>query len=86
MFNPGLRTLIHFLGDVGDREPVNFSGLCLGGKRGYGMVGRYLKFCLAATLIDVVAVRKGRGRYPSRDYALSERGRRLLKLFEEGLD
>jgi hypothetical protein len=50
------------------------------------MVGRYLKFCMVARLIDVVAVRKGRGRYPSRDYALSERGRRLLELFREGLE
>ncbi|UCD44115.1 MAG: hypothetical protein JSV27_08210 [Candidatus Bathyarchaeota archaeon] len=86
MYNLGVRTLIQLLGDVGDREPVNFSDLCLGGRRGYGMVGRYLKFCMAAGLIDVVAVRKGRGRYPSRDYALSERGRRLLELFGEGFE
>jgi hypothetical protein len=47
------------------------------------MVSRYLRFCLEHGLIRVVAVRKGRGRYPSRDYDLSERGRRLLGIFEE---
>jgi len=47
------------------------------------MVSRYLKFCLEQGLIRVVAERKGRGYYPSRDYDLSERGRRLLEIFEE---
>jgi DNA-binding HxlR family transcriptional regulator len=47
------------------------------------MVSRYLKFCLEQGLIRVVAERRGRGCYPSRDYDLSERGRRLLEIFEE---
>jgi hypothetical protein len=45
-FNPGLRTLIKFLRDVEARQPVNFSGLCRDGRRGYGMVERYIRFCL----------------------------------------
>ena len=45
-------------------------------------MSRYLRFCLEQGLIRVVAVRKGRERYPSRDYDLSER-RRLLGIFEE---
>ena len=80
-FNPGLRTLIGFLRDVESRLPVNFSGLCRDGRRGYGMVGRYIRFCLEEELIQIVAVRRGRGRYPSKDYALSGRGRKLLDLF-----
>ena len=80
-FNPGLRTLIGFLRDVESRQPVNFSGLCRDGRRGYGMVGRYIRFCLEEELIQIVAVRRGRGRYPSKDYALSEKGRKLLDLF-----
>ena len=80
-FNPGLRTLIKFLRDVEARQPVNFSGLCRDGRRGYGMVGRYIRFCLEGELIQIVAIKRGRGRYPSKDYALSERGQKLLNLF-----
>ena len=81
--NPGLRTLLSFLNRVGSRAPANFTALCEGGWRGYGMVSRYLRFSLKYGLIRVVAERRGRGRYPSRDYDLSERGRRLLEIFEE---
>jgi DNA-binding PadR family transcriptional regulator len=80
--NPGLRTLLSFLNRVGSRAPANFTALCKGGWRGYGMVSRYLRFCLEHGLIRVVAERRGRGRYPSKDYDLSERGRRLLEIFE----
>lgn len=82
MLNPGLRTLVGFLEGVKRGAPVSFSGLCVGGRRGYGMVGRYLRFCLDRGLIWVVEVRKGR-RYPSRLYALTGRGERLLEIFED---
>jgi len=78
--NPGLRTLISFLRRVGERAPANFSSLCEG--RGYGMVSRYLGWCLEKGLIRVVEVRRARGRYPSKTYGLTTRGRRLLELFE----
>ncbi len=47
------------------------------------MVYRYLRFCLEHGLIHVVVEKRGRGRYHSKDYDLSERGRRLLEIFEE---
>lgn len=82
MENPGLRTLIIFLGQVQRNEPVNFSTLSEERSRGYGMVSRYLRFCLDHGLIRVVSERRTRGRYPSRTYALSERGAHLLAIFE----
>jgi len=47
------------------------------------MVSRYLKFCLGNNLITIVSERRTRGRYPSKQYALSERGLKLLNIFEE---
>jgi len=76
-----MRTLVEFLRSVERVAPVNFSGLGVGG-RGYGMVRRYLRFCLDRGLIRVVEVRKGR-RYPSKLYALTGRGERLLGIFED---
>jgi hypothetical protein len=83
MENPGLRTLTSFLDQVRRHAPVNFSTLCEERRKGYGMVSRYLKFCLGNGLITVVSERRTRGRYPSKEYALSERGLRLLNVFEE---
>ena len=80
--NPGLRTLLSFLNRVGSRALANFTALCEGGWRGYGIMSRYLRFCLEQGLIRVVAERRETERYPSRDYDLSER-RRLLGIFEE---
>jgi len=81
--NPGLRTLTSFLEQVRRHAPVNFSTLCEERRRGYGMVSRYLKFCLGKDLITVVSERRTRGRYPSKEYALSERGIRLLSVLED---
>ena len=84
MENPGLRTLLSFLGQVGRNAPATFSRLCEERRRGYGMVSRYIRFCLSRELIRVVSVRRTRGRYPSRTFDLSERGTRLLEIFEGG--
>ena len=83
MENPGLRTLISFLEQVQRNAPVNFSTLCEERSRGYGMVTRYIRFCLGRGLIRIVSEKRTRGRYPSKEYALSERGIRLLKVFED---
>ena len=83
MENPGLRTLISFLNQVRKQAPVNFSGLARGRRRGYGMVNRYLRYCMGKDLIRIVSERRTRGRYPSKTYALSERGSRLLDIFDE---
>ena len=83
MENPGLRTLISFLEQVRKQAPVDFSGLVRGRRRGYGMVNRYIRYCMGKDLIIVVLERSTRGRYPSKTYALSERGSRLLAIFDE---
>ena len=83
MENPGLRTLISFLNQVRRQAPVNFSGLAEGRRRGYGMVNRYLRYCIGKDLIIIVSERRTRGRYPSKTYALSERGSKLLTIFDE---
>ena len=83
MENPGLRTLISFLNQVRNQAPVNFSGLARGRRRGYGMVNRYLRYCMGKDLIRIVSERRTRGRYPSKTYALSERGSKLLAIFDE---
>ena len=83
MENPGLRTLVSFLNQIRKQAPVNFSGLARGRRRGYGMVNRYLRYCLGKDLIRIVSERRTRGRYPSKTYALSEKGSRLLDIFDE---
>ena len=83
MENPGLRTLTNFLEQVRRHAPVNFSTLSEERRRGYGMVSRYLKFCLGNDLITVVSERRTRGRYPSKEYALSVKGLKLLNIFKE---
>ena len=47
------------------------------------MVNRYLRYCLGKDLIRIVSERRTRGRYPSKTYALSDRGSRLLAIFDE---
>ncbi len=83
MENPGLRTLISFLDQVRNQAPVNFSGLARGRRRSYGMVNRYLRYCMEKDLVRIVSERRTRGRYLSKTYALSERGSKLLAIFDE---
>ncbi len=82
MENPGLRTLLTFLDQVRRNAPANFSKLSDERRKGYGMLSRYIRFCLGHDLILVVSEKRTRGRYPSKEYALSERGSSLLDLFE----
>ncbi len=83
MENPGLKTLITFLGQVQRNAPATFTALSEERRKGYGMVSRYIRYCLGQDLIKVVSVQKTRGRYPSKRYALSEKGSQLLRIFEE---
>ena len=83
MENPGLRTLTSFLDQVRRNAPATFTKLCEERRRGYGMVSRYIRYCLSRGLIRVVSERRTRGRYPSRTYDLSDRGARLLKILAE---
>ena len=55
MENPGLRALISFLNQVRKQAPVNFAGLVRGRRRGYGMVNRYLRYCMGKDLIFIVS-------------------------------
>jgi hypothetical protein len=81
--SPGLRTLISLRNQINKQAPVNFSELARGRRRGYGMVNRYLRYCIGKDLIHIVSERRTRGRYPSKTYALSERGSRLVAIFDE---
>lgn len=83
MENPGLKTLIIFLSQVQRNAPATFTALSEERRKGYGMVSRYIRYCLGQDLIKVVSVQKTRGRYPSKRYALSEKGSQLLRIFEE---
>jgi len=83
MENPGLKTLITFLGQVERNAPANFTAICEERRKGYGMVSRYIRYCLGQDLIRVVSVQRTRGRYPSKRYALSVKGSQLLIIFEE---
>jgi predicted transcriptional regulator len=82
MENPGLRTLTNFLRQVQRKAPANFSTLCAEQGRGYGMVNRYLRYCLGRGFIAVESERRTRGRYPSRSYTLTEKGLHLLRVLE----
>ena len=81
MENPGLKTLITFLSQVDRNAPANFTTICEERRKGYGMASRYIKYCLGQDLIRVVSEQKARGRYPSKMYALSEKGSLLLEMF-----
>jgi len=47
------------------------------------MVNRYIRYCIGKDLIRIVSERRTRGRYPSKTYALSEKGSRLLAILHE---
>ena len=80
MLNPGIQTLNEFLTQVDNLAPVRFTELSEGRQRGYGMVSRYLKYCLGAGLIEVEKEERTRGRYPSKFYRLTSRGRKFLDI------
>ena len=80
MDNPGLRTLATFLGQIRRHQPATYSALSRERDRGYGMINRYLAFCLREGLILVSSTRKTMGRYLSKTYVLSERGEKLLEV------
>jgi len=80
MDNPGLRTLASFLGQVKRHAPATYSKLSEERSRGYGMLNRYLAYCLREDLIRVSSTRRTRGRYLSKTYVLSEKGARLLDI------
>jgi DNA-binding PadR family transcriptional regulator len=63
--------------------PANFTALSEERRRGYGMVSRYLRFCLEHGLIRIVDERRTRGRYTSKTYTLSDRGETLLSMFKD---
>ena len=82
MNNPGLRTLASFLGQVKRHAPATYSKISAERGRGYGMINRYLAYCLREGLIRVSSIQKTKGRYPSKTYVLSECGDRLLGIIE----
>ncbi len=52
MENPGLKTLIIFLGQVQRNAPATFTALSEERRRGYGMVSRYIRYCLGQDLVN----------------------------------
>jgi hypothetical protein len=63
--------------------PVNSTRFARERRKGYGMVNRYLRYCMGNDLIRIVSVQKTRGRYPSKTYAPSKKGSKLLAIFDE---
>jgi len=53
MESPSLRTLTNFLRQVQRKAPANFSTLCAEHNSGYGMVNRFLRYCLGRGFIAV---------------------------------
>jgi DNA-binding PadR family transcriptional regulator len=80
MDNPGLKTLTTFLDQIRRMAPATYSVISEERARGYGMITRYLDYCLKENLIQVHSTRRTRGRYPSKTYILSEKGARLLDI------
>ena len=52
MENPGLKTLIIFLGQVQRNAPATFTALSEERRKGYGMVSRYIRYCLGQDLVN----------------------------------
>jgi len=84
--NPGVQTLLTFLKQVRKHEPANFSTLSRERRKGYGMLSRYLDYCLAENLITIHSTIQTRGRYPSKKYSITKKGEALLDLFTENTD
>jgi len=80
MDKPGLKTLTTFLDQIRRRAPATYSAISEERARVYGMINRYLTYCLRENLIQVHSTRRTRGRYPSKTYVLSEKGARLLDI------
>ena len=85
MKNPGVQTLLTFLKQVRKHEPANFSTLSRERRKGYGMLRRYLDYCLVENLIIIHSTIRTRGRYPSKKYSITKRGEALLELFTENM-
>lgn len=84
MDNPGLLSVIQFLTNMREMGRANFSQITNHKGKGYGMVSRYIKFCLKFDLIKIVEVKKNsRGRYPSKVYSISEKGEIIVNMFAE---
>lgn len=84
MDNPGLLSVIQFLNNMKEMGTANFSQITDHKGKGYGMVSRYIKFCLKFDLLKIVEIKKNsRGRYPSKVYALSDKGSTLIDMFAE---
>jgi len=81
MENPGVKTLYEFLKIIKEKQPTTFSELAAIKNDGFGIVSRYLKFCLKHDLIEIVETRKTRGRFLSKLYALTVNGHSFLRVF-----
>lgn len=86
MNNPGLKTLLSILQQIKEKGPLTFYQLSLMRSRAYGLVSRYLKFCLKSELIEIHSQHKGRGPYLSKKYQLSPKGHQLINIFERKND
>ena len=84
MNNPRLDNLLSFLSTFTSfNEGARFSDLLSSFKKSGTQITRYIKFCLHKDLIYVASERKTRGRYLSKTYALTDRGKTILRLFSD---
>lgn len=81
MHNPGLETLLSFLDLVNKKMPATFYDLSRERRKAYGMINRYIKFCLKNGLLEISSEQRRRGPKPSKTYVLTEKGKQLLFLF-----
>ena len=82
MNNPGLQTLLSFLNLVNKKMPATFYDLSKERRKAYGMVNRYIKFCLKSDLLEISGQQHKRGPNISKTYVLTEKGKQLLDLFD----
>ena len=78
--NPKLLTLLAILRRIKRSQPINFYQLAKMRDGAYLTVYRYFKFCVQHGLLDMAEYDEARG---SKKYVLSEKGRTLLRIFEE---
>jgi hypothetical protein len=52
MENPGLKTLITFLGQIQRNAPATFTALSEERRKSYDMVSRYIRYCLGQDLVN----------------------------------
>ena len=79
---PVIDSLLKVLSSVADRGQARFIDILVDCKS-CTIATRYIRYALRKGFIKIAKEYRGRGRYPIKVYEITEKGRKLLEVFEE---